>query len=110
MTEAKKAPIGATEEVVVIQSNVGRFSCCVCGEGYGRNTAEHEAFAAELNHYLQHPECKLLHIGQETTHANSGDLWHFTVAVVSVPRGSHQKAHERTMGRGPSPEDEFTKD
>ena len=41
-----------------------------------------EQFSESVNHYIKAHSYKLLHVGQESSHADEGSLWHSTVAVL----------------------------
>lgn len=62
--------------VVHISTNIGT-SCEHCSESIGL-----DRYAESINHYINKHGYKLLHVGQETLHADNGGLWHSSVAVV----------------------------
>jgi hypothetical protein len=63
--------------VVGVSSSI-HGPCEVCGEPLG---FKDEGIAAKINHYLEHGY-RLLHVGSDTSHADNGELWHSTVAIL----------------------------
>ncbi len=41
-----------------------------------------EGFAKSVNHYIDKHSYKLLHVGSETVHDDTGKPWHTTVAIL----------------------------
>jgi hypothetical protein len=48
-----------------------------------------------VNHYLQSHGLELMHVGQETSHADDGSPWHSTVAVLGSVKSIAAKAPGR---------------
>lgn len=48
-----------------------------------------------VNHYLQTHGFELLHVGQETSRADDGGLWHSTVALLGTGAAIPEKAPGR---------------
>ncbi|XXY13354.1 hypothetical protein WME88_34345 [Sorangium sp. So ce216] len=88
MAAKKKSPsddIGTTVEVVHISSGIEGGACGICGGGFGDN-GYYPHFERQVNHYLGHPGCRLLHVGQESSIDGDGRPYQSTVAVVAIPR------------------------
>ena len=81
---AKPAMVEHTVEVVKLSSSVEGGMCNVCGGGFGSNEY-YPDLERQVNHYLAHPGCTLLHVGQETSPDVDGHPWQSTVAIISVP-------------------------
>jgi hypothetical protein len=89
LKRVSSAAIEATREIVFVQSNVEAGRCRVCGHGFGNNRS-YPSFERQVNHYLGHPQCTLLHVGESTnydTDHEGGDS--DTVAVISIPQTMH---------------------
>lgn len=71
----KKNHYEGVKHVVYISTNIGT-GCEHCKEPIGT-----DQLAQSINHYIKKHGYKLLHVGTETGHADSG-LWHSTVAVL----------------------------
>ncbi len=69
------------EKTVYLSSHIIR-ACSECSQMVFDN--KHD-IADQIHHYLDHGY-KLLHVGEETTHNESGGLWHSTVALMWLPR------------------------
>lgn len=65
-----------TQHVVHISTSISK-GCEHCS-----TFLQGENFAESVNHYLEQHGYSLLHVGQETSNAQNGDLWHSTVAVL----------------------------
>ncbi len=66
-----------TKKVIELRSD-HHASCPECG---GPQTHMDASMEEKINHVLSHGY-KILHIGQETSRADTGDLWQTTVAIL----------------------------
>jgi hypothetical protein len=44
-----------------------------------------EYLTSQVDHLLEHDGCRLLQVGQETSHGPNGERWQRTSAVVAIP-------------------------
>jgi hypothetical protein len=66
------------KHVLTLSTNV--ISPCEHCDRFGPDS--HDRLAQAINHYLEAHGYRLLHIGQDTTRNNEGELWHATIAIL----------------------------
>ena len=59
--------------------------CHICRTEFAARHHEDEQLEVQVNHYLGHEGCRLLHVGQQTERNEDGGEWQITVAVIGLP-------------------------
>ena len=71
--------------IITVRSDTP-MQCPICRDGMTRGADDSEGLAKRVNHLLsKHEGVRLLHVGQETTRSDDGELWQ-SIAVLGYDK------------------------
>lgn len=70
--------IKETTQTISLSSGIEEGLCSICGFKFN----DYYGLSGKINHYIEKHNYTLLHIGQETTIDDKGNLWQNTIAIL----------------------------
>jgi len=83
------------KHIVKLRSDVRDTSCEECDKWWGAGHGSSYPIADHANHYVQDHGYRILHIGQETTHDDSGTPSHSTVFILGTDRSNAERLRQQ---------------